>query len=260
MKLMLINFIIFFAISLAILNAGTVTLTGTCLLKGNNLTFSLINNGNESALNLIIQPNYVGVQGNSSYLLLRYLNPNQPYNITLPLKIYNKGSFLAYFNVTYEAGTNVYSAVFPCLLAENNSFGSFVYTLVNESEKNNNYLITVNLTNQGPKPINVSVYLLIPKTFSAKYVSTNITLYPNKNREVNFSFSGENGYNSFALGIGTYYVLDNKSYATLNILSIAPKNTKSDYTYIIAGGIFFIIAVLFGLYIRKIISKKINKS
>ena len=115
-KNVFVAFIIILPLTFGALNAGTVSLTGTCShsLGNNTVLFSLENSGNDSAYNVHVLPSIEG-EGQRTYNLGTLEPKGYLYTYVNITNISAMGTYADYFTVAYQQDTQSFVAVFPCL-------------------------------------------------------------------------------------------------------------------------------------------------
>jgi len=122
-------------------NAGTVTFTGSCTkaaLNSTVISFKLLNSGNDTAYNLFIVPNVRDASPENSSYGINTMTPGsqKTLNITL-VNVTARGTYASYFITTYQQGSSVFTAVFPCHLDFYSATVSHVYLTSSVSQQSN---------------------------------------------------------------------------------------------------------------------------
>jgi len=254
--------ILTFAVLIGLASAGTVTLTGGCrtaVITNNTVQFHIVNSGNDTAFNMVLTPVLTNAQPVGAYTI-NSLGPLQ--NATLMVKVANiteKGTSPAYFVAAYQQGSNVFTAVFPCLLSFFNATTSQVLLSANAlAFSNGTAKVTVSAFDAGASDINANVSLVVPPTFSfssSKYYTIGLTPYQTTN--VYFTLQYPAGSTaSYSIAALSSYSHDNLSYGTFTAFIIAPPkllptNTVPIFTYVVAAVIVLILALIAFSVLRK---------
>ncbi len=187
--------------------AGTVTLTGTCsgsVLPGNYIGFSIVNSGNDSAVNMVVTPSLHGLSTYNTSYRIPMLGPGA--SNAASFFVYNtsyNGSYPDAFYVQYGQGASTFYAVFPCLVG----FGSFqqqsniAITNVTTSQAS----VKVQLQNTGGNTVNVLLYGFAPPQFNLTK-QTGVTIAPMSKANVTLSFTNSQAPGtSYSMAVAASY-------------------------------------------------------
>ncbi len=221
------NLVLLAAVMLAgsTLNAGTVTLTGSCrnnLMPGNVINFTISNSGNDSASNLILIPRVAYAEPTNPVISSAQLKPGSSITYLVPLSnVGVRGSTVASFMLSYEQGASSYfSTVFPCMINIGNYTVSEIYQNVNVTRSGNEYMVNATLFNAGPESLDVIVSLLASPAFtylSAPYLTERVPAYSKRNASFELSAGASADYSG---AVAMQYVLNGTSYASLSLISL----------------------------------------
>jgi hypothetical protein len=247
-----------------IATAGTVTLTGSCATKsfeGGDMHFNLSNSGNDTAYNLVITPFLKNVRLLVPFYTVSSLGPNS--NVTLDVDvngITESGVSTGYFLTSYQQGTDVFSAVFPCLY----TLGTTTSSQVLISQKNTvsstgNATVTVSVFNAGLDQEQVNVSLMLPPVF--KYTGVKSYLLevgPSSTTNATFNlFISPSTQGSYSVAASASYFDGNLSHATLSTFVIAaPTPSTGSLANIVMYAAFAVVIVVFALVIFSMMRRR----
>ena len=239
--------------------ALTAVLSGSCTpgVSGQTqyVNFSVYDSGNASVTNMVLDPNFVGLNmtGANSISLVA---PGNNYSVRLYVNgTAMPGSYAGAIIARYTQGPSVFFASFPCLA----SFGSYGPSQVSTVAKEKGNRISGEAFNIGSTPLNVSVYMFVPPEFSVSPSMENFTIGPDSEKPFNFTYSKPNESDintSFALG--SSYIYKGEHYAVLSSMSInlykGANGINLDLLVLyVSGGI---IAALIALIAYSVLSKR----
>ncbi len=235
-------------IFLGVAYAGTVTLTGTCtyLQRQGMINFTIANSGNDTAYSMAVIPFIKNARADPAYYTIRSLGPGQSNESDISLgNITMDGSYVDYFLVGYQQGSQSFFSVFPCMV----NFGRTAVSLVqiigaNVTSSQGAYNITAEMINEGHGPIDANVTIILPPTFAfANGSSRVLELAPLKIGYVKFGLEGQGGIVSVQGVISAQYIEGNESYSAMRVISIVP-NVLHTSPLIIEMAPILIIVVL----------------
>lgn len=253
--------VLFAVLFLGIANAGTLSLTGNQVLNlqpGNVLNFTLSSSGNDTAYNLILSPTISGAQSEKAFYSVASLPPNSRafFNIGL-LNITEQGTFADAFAVSYQQGTQAFTAMFPCIVNIGKPTTSSIYLTVNATSSKGVATINVTVFNAVRSNYTVNVTALVPPTFSfssnKKYT---LDLGPYEKRNVQFIVTYPLSQASYTAAIASQYILGNTSYANIEPINIVtaqlsqPTQSPSVTLIIIAAVAIAIILLIARSYLK----------
>jgi hypothetical protein len=223
--------------------------------------FSLSNSGNDTAFNLVITPFILGVQSQQKTYSVNSLGPSSRINMSVSLTgIKQSGTYGGYFYAAYQQGTEVFTAVFPCLFSFFKQTQSLVIIKsVNTTfGANGNATVRISVFNEGPDTLKTSVYLVVPPSFSyngTNHPSLDLAQYQTGNA----TFVGikvPNGQAAYAAAAFANYSEGNLSYSSLLTFVIsAPEQTpgklSSVFFYLAVGAIVIVVILLLFSILRK---------
>jgi hypothetical protein len=239
------------ALMFGIASAGTVTLTGSCRTMSHNMSinFTISNSGNDSAFHLVITPVLKNAEIQSSIYVIDSLGPDSSNTLEINVtKIDEKGISPAYFLTSYQQGTDVFSAIFPCLFTFGNVTQSQLLMTPHVSvNPNGNTTIVMSVFNAGPTPIDANVSFVAPPALA--YLSNKSyqeSIAPLSSKNVTFkvlfkpSLQGSFSVVSFA-----QYVQDNLSHTSMSSFILSqPSSQQAPFELIITVlAVIVIIAV-----------------
>ncbi|MDE1828315.1 MAG: hypothetical protein KGH65_04095 [Candidatus Micrarchaeota archaeon] len=245
-------------------SAGTVSLTGTCqsnLMSGNILNFTLVNSGNDTAYNLQLSPVLSGAQAENLSYPLGSLPSDQGATFLIPLtNITVKGTFIDALVATYQQGSNVFTALFPCTVNMGKSTVSAVFLSVNTFSSSGTSIMNVSALNSINTNLTVNVSALFPPSFSfITKPSYLLHLGPYGTQKVQFVVNYPTTQASYTGAIVDHYVYKNSSYASFApiVVSQSPPSASTGISPFLIGSIIVGIAIV--LLIARSISKNKKK-
>lgn len=212
----------------AFANAGTVTLTGTCVSNAtsymNNtgyVTFSIGNSGNDTASNLQMTPIFPGINFNSSgYPSGSIISLGPGIKATFRFnfaKVPINGSYSGVFSVKYLQGSSSFSAVFPCTV---NVAAKTQSNLSITNIERNGSTINITLVNNENAPIDANLSVFIPSTLNVISNPTRITIAPDSDKNFSFNIPQFSGFNSATIGLVADYVQSDEMHSYISSYSI----------------------------------------
>ncbi|MGA3020652.1 MAG: hypothetical protein ABSD68_01740 [Candidatus Micrarchaeales archaeon] len=250
-----------------IVSAGTVTLTGSCkTIISNNATanFSLLNSGNDTAFNLVITPFIVGVQQQQKAYTISSLGPGSEKSIDANFTgIKQSGTYGGYFYAAYQQGSDVFMAVFPCLL----SFFRQTQTQVLLSSNttlgaNGDATVRISAFNEGADSLEMLINLVVPPTFTyngSEHYS--LTLAPYQRGNVTFRLKVPSGQASYSAAAFISYSKGNLSFASSSTFVIAAQSqTSAKLSSLIPDLAILAIVIVLILILVSILRRKRNRS
>ncbi|MDE1834848.1 MAG: hypothetical protein KGH64_05940 [Candidatus Micrarchaeota archaeon] len=213
-------------------NAGTVTLTGTCLSNpsNNTLVFSIINSGNEAGQNLGVSLHILGVNYAPKQYSIGTLRPGATNTISISLaSLYQQGSLPAYLLVNYLQDGYTYYAAFPCQAnLASTTLSNIKITSSVASIRSNESEITADITNTGNSTINANIALILPPIFSYnRNLTQHVMLGPHATSTTAFKISYSPGNVSAGGSVAAYYVMNGLYYSTLAPLAVSTAHTNT---------------------------------
>lgn len=250
-------------------SAGTVTLTGGCTnqnISGNTISFNLLNSGNDTAFNLILNATIPHARTTQSVYPLNILGPGA--NATFEINISNvseRGTSAVQFTLAYQQGTSVFTAVFPCLAPIKNSTVSHLYVSLNKTSVQSGVVsVRVNLFNAGTDTESANVSLMLPPTFSYKSSPVvHVTLAPYKTDNVTFSLGIPGGSPaSYSAAAVASYSKDNLSYTSLVkfVIDTSASSSGSIFSSLILYAALAVAVVVIVLILLSLRRKRAAKS
>jgi hypothetical protein len=199
-------------------SASTITLTGSCpsvVLPsgGGYLKFTLLNNGNGTAENLIVSPVFPGVSVGSSTYSIASLPPNTNYTFNVGINSTKlDGTFTGYFIVRYQQDLSTEFAIFPCYLSVGNSTTSTLSITGISSNGKRLYLILYNI---GATPIAATLGVAAPPQFSISPQNVSVSVGSHSSIRQQFNITEPQTVGVFSIvGIASY-IANNTHYSTL---------------------------------------------
>ncbi len=245
-------------------SAGTVTLSGTCIVKNisrGNTVFSLSNSGNDSAYSLILTPIIQGATPTASPYSANILPPQS--NVTFALNFTNiteKGVHAAYMLLAYQQGGSVFTATFPCLIPFGNVTVSQVLVAANSSSiSNGNLTIKISAFNEGATNITANISLALPPSFtyiSQRSYSVDLAPYQEQNTSFSLRLPLYSRQASFGSAAFVTYSKANLSYVSMTkfaVLSAQPSIVTSSLLLVVAAAAVLVVAafIVLSLWRRK---------
>lgn len=244
-----------------ITSAGTVSLTGTCqsnLMGGNILNFTLINSGNDTAYNLQLSPIISGAKAENLSYPLGSLPSNQGATFLIPLtNITLQGTFIDALVATYQQGSDVFTALFPCAVNMGRSTTSAVFLSVNTLSGKGTSIMNVSALNSINTNLTVNVSALFPTSFSFVTKSSYLLhLGPYATQKLQFVVNYPTTQGSYTGAIVDHYNLENLSYSSFAPIVISQTQPAP------SGGIslFLLAGVAVGAAILLLIARSIVKN
>jgi len=245
-----------------IASAGTVSLTGTCqsdLMPGNTVNFLLVNTGNETAYNLQLSPIITGASPQNLSYPVNVLTPTINTLFLIPLlNISTLGTYIDAFVATYQQGSQVFTALFPCTINMGKATTSAVFLSVNTFSGSGTSIMNVSALNAIDANLTVNVSSLFPPSFT--FVTARsylLELGPYQTKKVQFVVQYPTSQGSYTGAIVDHYVYANLSYASfapIQISQSAPA-AQSGISPLLIGGIAVGAAMVL-LIARSIIKNK----
>ena len=245
--------------------AGTVTLTGTCrsnLSNNQSINFSIANSGTESASSVVLQSYYAFSNKLTGTYSTSQISPGHAALFDINSSVGNNtGSFVYYFLVTYQQGTQIFTVVFPCVVQSHGTHPALIGI--------NN--VTVNDINSTTAKVNGSIY-----SFSSNTINGNITLILPPELERNGSrISGfaVNPYqyhnftlyanlpsqnNTYSGAVALEYSSNGTTYSSVYIIKIIPYSAGQNQLkgYLVQAAIIIVIVIILLLVLRQRILRK----
>ncbi|MGC8586597.1 MAG: hypothetical protein ACP5HW_02850 [Candidatus Micrarchaeia archaeon] len=248
----------------ALVNAGTVTLSGTCqnYIVNNSIMFSLSNSGNDTAYNLIISPIISGAVTLNSSFSVNALAPGRSFSIKVPLENFGiPGTYAEGFIVSYQQGLSVFSALFPCTVWFGKPTVSPIYETIKWNKDGDTAIINVSLFDGLGISYVGNISLMVPPTFSFisnKSYSFNVEPYTYSN--FTFKVAFPKGASSYTLAAVASFTSDDLHYTNLVpfVVNTSAKSVVPRSYYILVAGavIVLIIIILLTFIIRSMLRKK----
>jgi hypothetical protein len=249
---------------LGVASAGTVTLTGSCRTLGLDsmaMNFTLSNSGNDSAYNLVVTPMLQNVQAQNNVYILDSLGPDSRNTLTVNVTgLTERGVSAGYFITTYQQGTEVFSAVFPCLYAFGNMTQSQILMTPHASiAHNGNATVVMSVYNAGPTTISANVSLILPPALTyigGRSYQVDVNSGSFKNVTFNLLFKPSLSA-SFSVASFATYVQGNLSHASLSSFVLSsPSVQQSPFTLIITIIAAVIVIAIIALIISSMMKKR----
>lgn len=249
-----------------VVSAGTVTITGSCkstLLPGNIINFTLINSGNDTAYNLLLNPVVQGAKSLNSHYAISALSPNQltPVNVLLG-NVTGRGTFVDSFVLFYQQGASTFSALFPCVIDMGTGSQSELYLSTNTVESNGVATVNVTVTNGANQDIAADVSVLFPPEFTfASPSSYLVNLGPFASKSLKFALNSPSLQGSFTGIAIAQYQLNGTNYAGYANLLVASavQAAKSPVNYALYAVLVIIIAIILMIVRSALRNKKRDK-
>ncbi len=261
-----------FAVSIALLfgvsAAGTVTLTGSCAVKnltGGAIFFNLSNSGNDTAYNLVITPFLQNVKTSRSFYGVNSLGPGAGSSTEVGINsISDYGVSTGYFLTSYQQGTDVFSAVFPCLYTLGTQTSSQV--LITEKtavSSDGNATVTVSAFNKGSGQEKVNVSLMLPPAFvytgASQYLLTlGPVSTPSSTQNATFDlYISPSTQGSYSVAASASYKEGNLSHATLTTFVISgPAAATGSTSSLLVYGAALVVAILLALILMSLMRRR----
>lgn len=234
-----------------IASAGTVSLTGTCqsnLIGGNMLNFTLVNSGNDTAYNLQLSPVISGARPQNIVYTINALAPNANTKFLIPLlNISLQGTFIDAFVATYQQGSQVFTALFPCAINMGKSTTSAVFLSVNTFSSGGIAIMNVSALNAINTNLTVNVSALFPPSF--KFITRSsylLSLGPLQTQKVQFVVNYPASQGSYTGAVVDHYIYSNLSYASFAPIAISQSalSPKSAVSPLLLGSIAVVAAII----------------
>ncbi|MDE1850433.1 MAG: hypothetical protein KGH54_01405 [Candidatus Micrarchaeota archaeon] len=243
-------------------SAGTVSLTGTCqsnLMPGNTLNFLLVNNGNDTAYNLQLSPIIAGASPQNLSYPVNVLTPTINAIFLIPLlNISTLGTYIDAFVATYQQGSQVFTALFPCTINMGKATTSAVFLSVNTFSSGGTAIMNVSALNAIDANLSVNVSSLFPPSFTFITARSYILeLGPYQTKKIQFVVQYPPSQGSYTGAIVDHYVYSNLSYssfAPIQISQSAPV-AQGGISPLLLGGIAVGAAIVL-LIARSVLKKK----
>ncbi len=241
--------------------AYTVTLTGGCPLSTitpshNYITFNLSNSGDGPAQQVAILPHIIGADTNASALLLAAINASS-YNVSRVYlqNVSESGTYVDYFLVSYQQGSNTYVTTYPCMVYINKYSQSTI--LLSEATQRGN-AVDVSLLNYGTYPIDANLSLIMSPLYETNGTAyKELTLAPGETVNTSFSIKPILGNSSYAAGVAAQYLHNGTHYAALRTLLLTSQKTRLFTFGMLELAIIAAIVVIVALIIASIfVSRK----
>ncbi len=248
------------ALAIGNVSAGTVILTGSCnnLPVHDNLTFKLVNTGNDSASNLVLTPHIQNVRLSQGQYTSPSILENSTENFTVNFSNATiPGTYSDYFVLAYLQGSNQpFTALFPCTVNIYNSTTSEVFVTSNVINGASGKMVNVSLFNEGVENLSVNVSLLLPPTLGSNS-NLVVELAPYQHRNLNFSVQNPQSGASYSAVVSAQYVFSGMHYASQSIFVIsstasAPEFSLSPYLPFVAViAVIVVVAALIVIGLRR---------
>ena len=204
-------------------NAATAVLSGACFSgsspSGQYINFSIFDSGNASVTNMLLTPDFVGLNV-TSYNSIGLVGPGNNYSVRFYTNNGTKaeGEYAGAIIARYSQGSSEFFTSFPCLA----NFGNALPSLTSITSKRIGNKIEGEVFNIGKSTYNVSVYMFVPPGFTVSPQFLNYTIKPNSAANYSFTFSEPNETGvSTSFAIGSSYESNGVHYASLGIYSIS---------------------------------------
>jgi hypothetical protein len=222
--------------------------------------FNLSNSGNDSAYQLTIVPHIPTARTAYAAYNLGVLPPRSVgrFNMTLASAA-GRGTYAGRFDVTYQQGTDYFTAVFPCLFSFRNATSSSVYLTPNVTdEENGTVLVRVSILNGGASEVDANVSLILPPSISAvSGGNTTLDLSPDIKTNVSFYVSTPSSQASYAAAVVASYESGGLGYASLSTFIISSgKSQPVNFGTATLWAALVVIVVLLVLLIRSYLRKR----
>jgi hypothetical protein len=262
--ILLFSMLIFIGIS----GASTVTLTGVCrsnLINQTNdyITFNLINSGNGTATNLLIEPEIYGASTQNSLLSIPIVAPGATYSNNVYLSNFTiPGSYVERFDTTYSQGASTFVTLFPCLVDIEKSAQSLIQ-IKNLSRKGSN--ITVNISSVAANPIDAQISVYAPPSFTVENPIKNTTIGGHSYSLESFGVSTPQYTNAeFPIVVTVSYISNGTHYATLGVTTISFGGTggsavSGSGNFLLIGIVAIIIIILILILISVLVNRRKHK-
>ncbi len=245
-------------LSAGMLNAGTVSLTGTCshALGSNTVVFSLSNSGNDSAYSVHVLPTIKDATAVGTSYDIGVLGPNSSSTTGVNLtNVYARGTYADYFTVAYQQGSQTFIALFPCLLDFGTTANSSILLSYNITYSGGREIIAVNALNAGDSELDATIYPILPPSFS--YISNrseNVRIMPLKYATARFIVEPESSGASYSGAVTATYAFNGTDYATLSTLTLTEKGSSGGIVYvplfIAAAAVVLILALILRIALK----------
>ena len=219
------------------------------------------NSGNDTAYNLHILPTIYNTTTSSSYYTISSLAPENSYVANILLSnITANGTYLDYITVSYQQGSSVFSALFPCLEDFFTPTQSQIILTDNITQNNGVYNINVSTFNAGRSLVYVNDSIILPPGFTYLTPTFNRTEINGLNHtSIIFRVKGSSSTGSYSGAIASSYVENGLMYSTFLSIVLALNssgNTPSSgislfYIVIIVVIALFVILIIRALLMRK---------
>lgn len=232
-------------------SALTVTLTGTCrgIYVSNSteyVEFLLNNSGNGPATNLSFVPTSQGISLSAQQSALPVLYPGNSSATRLDVTnaTYN-GTYAFGMYVSYLQGGQTFVVTFPCLVSRGKPSAQFAY-ISNMSISNGR--LSTEITSIYGKGLPVTLYFIVPPTFTISPKSTTVYMNGSSVEDVNSSVDEGKAFNGQVTLTGVVsYVIANRSYASIYTLPVSLSQSGGagiDMTWVVLGAAVALIAAL----------------
>jgi hypothetical protein len=260
------RFALYFISLLFILNvvsAGTVTLTVSCRPISSNSTttnFSLLNSGNDTAFNLVITPFIFGAQPLQKTYPINSLGPNSQISMNVSFAgIKQSGAYGGYFYAVYQQGSDIFTAVFPCLFSFFKQTQSQVLISSNTTVgADGNAIVKISAFNEGTDSLETLIQLVVPPTFTYNGSENHsLTLAPYQKGNATFRLKIPGGQASYTAAAFASYSKDNLSYASLSTFVISAQGETSSklstlfFDLVMAAIVIVLLLIIFSIFKRK---------
>ncbi len=252
---------LFFAFG--ILHAGTVSLTGTCThaLGSNTVAFGLANSGNDSAYSVHVLPSVEGAELANYTYYLGTVGPKHSVSTYVNLtNVTAIGTYADYFTVEYQQGSQVFVALFPCLLdfkvpADSNIILSYNITYAGDEDT-----IAITALNAGGSAINATLYPVLPPAFLfVSDSSAHVHMEPLMSSVARFTVKPEGSGAAYSGAVASSYSTSGIHYASLSTLVISEKSSSSNLTLIFMLGSTVVVVIMLLLILRVVLRRAAHK-
>ena len=175
---------------------------------------------------------------------IQELGPGKSYNVNMLLKnITANGTYLDYITVSYQQGSSVFSALFPCLESFYTNKQSQIILNDNISQNNGVYYINITAFNAGRNGIYANLSIILPPDFTYISQSYNLSYIKGLNRTVHTFIIKNTQEGSYSGAIDSSYIQNNVTFSTFLSIVLA-QNNQSSNTSIFSIGPFYIIVII----------------
>jgi len=242
---------------LGTVNAGVVTLVGTCIdhpLQNGTILFILNNTGNDTANNLLLTPHIIGAGIQNSTYSVNAITPGGSVSIAVPINETSMhGSYVLYFDAAYQQGLSVFTAVFPCLIDVGPSTLSPIYITTSGEVSNNEAKLNVSIFNGFGENLIVNVSAIIPPGFkylSNRYQLLEVSPYTHNSAYFALGLPQLSG-SAYSGAIAAAYNLNGVEFSTMSVIKIFKPVSSYNMLYIAAWtAIIVVVAIILVLIFR----------